>query len=184
MFRVATIFTGLILTAVMSATAVAGTVADKHSVAKVIKEKLSADEAAAILEATYDGFVEIRGKAKDDVFEFSKVKTKASYPDDRWEDAARAITEQVRIPVGAGPSSSRLKPFAIAYVFFYKDGVEGVNTTGAGQVNVTDGQGDTMALLVITEKAPKENVRVQSRSGVARASGKARNRVYKFRLDA
>ncbi len=58
---------------------------------------------------------------------------------------------------------------------------EGVNTAGARQVNVTDGRGDYMALLIIKQKAPKGNTAV--RSGSINKVGKAGNSVYKFKLD-
>ena len=183
MYRLSTIIAGLFFALTVSATASANTVADNRVVAKVIKEKLSAAEAEAILQTPYDGFVEIRGKARKGSFEFSKVKSKASYPDNRWEETARSIVEQVEISFDLSTSSSRFKPSATAYVVFYKDGIEGVSTAGARQVNITDGSGDYLALLIIKQKAPKGNVSVQSGS-FNKVSKTGSNKVYKFKLDA
>ncbi len=172
--------TSLLVAITFSTTAFANTAADNKVAAKVIQEKLSQSEAEAVLQTDYDGFVEIRGKAKNDAFQFSKVKSKASFPDKRWEDMALSIADQISIPVDMASSSSRVKPSATAYVFFYKDGVDGVNTAGARQYNVNDGEGDYLALLVIRQKGARGNVRYQDRSDVGRVS----NKVYKFEVDA
>lgn len=145
----------------------------------MIKEKLSTAE--AILNAPYDGFVEVRGEARQDYFRFLKVKSKSSYLDDRWEESTHSNAEQVDTTLNMVTSSMRFKPSATAYIVIYKDGVEGVNTAGARQVNVTDGRGDYMALLIIKQKAPKGNIAV--RSGSINKVGKAGNSVYKFTLD-
>ncbi len=87
----------------------------------MIKEKLSTAE--AILNAPYDGFVEVRGEARKDYFRFLKVKSKSSYLDDRWEEAAHSIAEQVDITLNMVTSSMRFKPSATAYIVIYKDGV-------------------------------------------------------------
>jgi hypothetical protein len=179
MYKLTTIIAGLLFTSVISTTVFANTVADNRAVAKVIKKKLSESEAEAILDAPYDGFVEIRGKARDDVFQFLKIKSKASFPDKRWEELALSIADQVNVPLSTVTTSSRNKPSATAYVYIYKNGVEGVNTAGARRVNVTDGDGDYMALLVIKQKAAKGNVSVQGEK-----RGKAQSKVYKFELDA
>jgi hypothetical protein len=166
----------------LSVSAFANTASDNKIVAKVIKEKLGLSEAQAILDTPYDGFVEIRGKAKKDQFEFSKVKSKASFPDKRWEETAQSIVDQIDVPLSMATSSGRTKPTATAYVLFYKDGVEGVTTAGARQFNVTDGEGDYMALLVIRQKAPRGNVSIQN-AGFHTAA-KPSNKVYKFEVDA
>ena len=180
MNKLTTIIAGLLFTSIISTTVFANTVADNKAVAKVIKKKMSNSEAEAILQAPYDGFVEIRVKARKDVFQFSKVKSKRSFPDNRWEELALSVVDQVNVPLNTVTTSSRNKPSATAYVIFYKDGIEGVNTAGARQVNVTDGEGDYMALLVIKQKAPRGNVSVQGEGIV----GRAQSKVYKFELDS
>lgn len=171
-----------LLASTVSVSVFASSAADNKIVSRVIQEKLSDEEAAAILETPYDGFVEIRGKAKKDVFEFTKIKSKASYPDNRWDEVAKSIADQVEITYSGTTGSSKQKPTATAYVLFYEDGVEGVNTAGVRQVNVSDGDGDYMALLVIRQKAPRGNVSVQNSS--ASDAAKPSNKVYKFEVDA
>lgn len=173
---------GLVAASLISVSAFASTASDKKIVANIIKEKLNSSEAAAILEVPYDGFVEIRGKANRDSFEFSKVKSKASFPDKRWEDTALSILDQVEVPLNMAAASSKNKPTATAYVLFYKDGVDGVNTAGARRVNVADGEGDYMALLVIRQKAPRGNVSFQNTD--FHTAAKPSNKVYKFEVDA
>lgn len=178
------VVSSLIVGVAVSISASADTASDHRAVAKVIKGSLSATEAEAILHASYDGFVEIRGKAKKDVFQFTKVKSKSSFPDNRWEASALSLVDQIEVPLANATSSSRFKPSATAYVYFYRNGVEGVNTAGARQVNVVDGEGDYMALLVIREKEARGGVSVQSQTGNFNGSNGPAKKVYKFELDA
>jgi hypothetical protein len=179
MKKLTQLIAGIIL-AVMSATTLASTAADNKVVANVLKEKLSNSEVETILQTPYDGFVEIRGKAKKEAFEFSKVRSKSSFPDQRWEETAKLIADQINLSVGDGTTGSRSKPSATAYVLFYKDGIEGVNTAGARQVSVSDADGDYMALVVVRQKAPRGNVSVQnSKASFAQPPS---NKVYKFEL--
>jgi len=174
---------GLVLGLAWSWSAFASTASDNKAAAKVISQSLNSTEAEAILDATYDGFVEIRGKARQDRFEFKKVKSKASFPDKRWEETAQELLEQINVPVNTASASGKQRPSATAYVYFYKDGVEGVNTAGARQFNVMDGEGDYMAMVVIREKAPRSNVRLQSGVGSYGGSAESAKKVYKFEVD-
>lgn len=184
MKKSAYVLPGLVLSLACSWSAIASTVSDNKAAAKIVSKTLNSSEAEAILDATYDGFVEVSGKATNDRFVFEKVKSKASFPDERFEDTARELLEQIEVPVNDASASSKRRPSATAYVYFYKDGVEGVNTTGAREVNVMDGEGDYMALLVIREKGTGSNVRLQSGVGSYGGASEAAKKVYKFKVDA
>lgn len=117
---------------------------------KLILNRLGEEKASTLLKTPYDGFYQISGKYKKGRFYFNKVKSKKSFPDDRWEAAARTIAGQVNIPVVR--TGSRISPRATAYVFFYKDGIEdldlGIIRRGATSV---DEAPNALAVLMIKQ---------------------------------
>ncbi len=103
------------------------TVGDNRSISKAIKDKLEPGMAEAILSAEYDGFYQISGKQKrGDSFKFSRVRSKKSFPDDRWEQLAIEVAARINYEGQSNNVGSRTKASATAYVVFYKDGIEGV----------------------------------------------------------
>ena len=120
------------------------TVSDNRAIAKAVKEQLAPGMASAILNAEYDGFYQIGGKQKrGEYFRFNRVKQKKSFPDNRWEQLAIKLTEQVNFKGGSNNVGSRTKASATAYVVFYKNGIEGIAKRGYG---------DSLALVMINQK--------------------------------
>jgi len=120
------------------------TVGDNRSFTKAIMDKLEPEMAEAILSAEYDGFYQISGKQKrGNKFKFSRVKAKKSFPDDRWEELAVEVAARINYAGGSNNIGSRTKSSAIAYVVFYKNGIEGLERNE---------EGEGLALVMIDQK--------------------------------
>lgn len=120
------------------------TVSDNRVISKAIRDQLSPGMADAILNAEYDGFYQIYGKqTRGDSFKFNRVRAKKSFPDDRWQQLAVQLTEQVKYKRGSKNIGSRGKARATAYVVFYKNGIEGITKRG---------QSTSLALVMIDHK--------------------------------
>lgn len=134
------------------------TVADNRSISKAIREKMAPGMAEAILSAEYDGFYQISGKQKrDDSFKFSRVKSKKSFPDDRWEQLAVEVAARVNYKGESKNVGRRTKLNATAYVVFYKEGIEGVDRTN---------DGESLALVMIDQKN-KASINMPSANGIS-----------------
>jgi len=140
----------LLISAPSWATADSGkTVSDNKVISKAIRDQLSPGMADAILSAEYDGFYQIYGKqTRGDSFEFNRVKSKKSFPDNRWEQLAVELTERVNYKGESKGIGSRSKARATAYVVFYKNGIEGIAKRG---------ESESLALVMIDHKNASKN---------------------------
>lgn len=120
------------------------TVANIKTITKAVRAQLAPAMADAILAASYDGFYQISGKQKrNNEFRFTKVVGKKSFPDARWEQLAVDITKRIDFRGSSNNAGSKRKASATAYVIFYKDGIEGIRNSGAGE---------SLALVMINQK--------------------------------
>lgn len=135
---------------------------------KLILKKLGKERAATLLNTPYDAFYQISGKYRKDRVYFDKVKSKKSFPDDRWEAAARDIAEQIDMPmVNTG---TRIQPRVMAYVVFFKDGIENLDLGPVRQVSTSiDEVPNALAVLMIKHK---DSSKARIDQAVSRKQGK------------
>ncbi len=136
------------------------TLAEHRVLTKVIGDRLGDELARTILTAPYDGFYQISGRQnRGKLFRFTRIKEKNSYPDDRWNQLALDVVRKLNFRSASNTAGRKTKPTAIAYVVFYRNGIEGVR---AGS------EGSDLALVMIDQK----NVANRNAPTMAGASAK------------
>ena len=138
-----------------------------QTVLKAIAEKMSPAAGAAFTHAAYDAHYVVKGRASRNQFEFSRIRSKESFPDNRFEDLAMKIAGFPTIEIESVGIGSRMKPSAVAHVYLYRHGVEGRPAA----------DGKSLALLVIEEK----NVPDKTMPGM---KGLKRESVFLYEIDA
>ncbi len=151
----------LLSTQVLAADTVEQTIGQHRVISKAIKEKFQPEMAAEILTAVYDGFYQISGKQKSgDLFKFTRVKEKASFPDNRWQDVALKLTEGLAYESSSNNLGTRGKAKATAYVVFYKNGIDSINKKR--------GNSGSLTLVMIEQKnAGSKNTNSPSLKGIS-----------------
>ncbi len=130
---------------VLAADSMEQTVGQHRLISKAVKEKFQPELAAEILNAEYDGFYQISGKQKSgDLFKFTHVNKKTSFPDNRWQDVALKVTEELAYEAPSNNLGTRGKARATAYVVFYKHGIDSINKKR--------GNNGSLTLVMINQK--------------------------------
>lgn len=153
-------FIGFCLMASGSAWAAGQKLAENEAIARVVEQTLPPNLAKIVLESDYDGFYEINGSMRrGGDYRFTRIKDKTSFPDNRWEDVAKEVTERVDFETAAKTLGGRRSPKATAYVVMFKGGLDGVKHGGTGE---------SLALIMIEpEAATKPDVLTGAPSGEA-----------------
>ena len=142
----------------------------------LIKSQLDQDTANLLLETPYTGFYKLGSKVVNKKITFPKVKSKASFPDERWIDLAKGIASLAETP--AYQTGSRIDPSANAYVAFYPADMAGVDRSKIMRLPTSvKGEPNTLAVLVVKHKNHSK-----AKNAVMTGNSKTGSDIYFFEL--
>ena len=122
---------------------------------ELIKRLVDESTAEILLQTSYEGFYEIRGKASGPRIKFRKVVADQSYPDDRWAHLATSIADLIELP--ASWPGSHLKPRATAFVAFYDYNIPGLDRSKVMLLSTSSNAPPNMLAVLMIEKGHQTN---------------------------
>ena len=141
-----------------------------------VKKQVDADTARVLLETPYKGFYQISSKVVNKTITFPKVRATRSFPDERWEVAAKAIASLAETRIAS--TGSRIETGATAYVAFYDPDMIGVDRSKVRRLSSSvEEEPNTLAVLVIKYKS-HTNARNAQRGKKAQSG----SNIYLFEL--
>jgi hypothetical protein len=151
--------------------------ANKSVPNSLIKKELDDSTAGIILETAYKGFYQIGGKVVKSQFTFKNVKTKKSFPDERWAEVATNIASLADAPVYS--TGSRIRPSATAYVAFYDTNIKVDRSKVMRLETSVKGEPNIVAVLVVKRK---NTTSAKNPERGIRGGGEPTSNVYLFEL--